>query len=138
MATGEFAAHAVHVHATPTSWIRKYVFSLDHKVIGIQYFFLALTAVFVGMFLSLLMRIHLIWPAAALPLLGRPARTNSSVRATAAVTTVKESTSKGPRRVRWTGHEWSWRRMGRSWWTCRNSLNGPRGSLATSAIPVRI
>ena len=70
MATGEFAAHAVHVHATPTSWIRKYVFSLDHKVIGIQYFFLALTAVFVGMFLSLLMRIHLIWPAAALPLLG--------------------------------------------------------------------
>jgi cytochrome c oxidase subunit 1 len=70
MATGEFAAHTVHAHAAPTSWIRKYVFSLDHKVIGIQYFFLALTAVFVGMFLSLLMRIHLIWPAAALPLLG--------------------------------------------------------------------
>jgi cytochrome c oxidase subunit 1 len=70
MATGEFAAHAVHAHAAPTSWIRKYVFSLDHKVIGIQYFFLALTAVFVGMFLSLLMRIHLIWPAAVLPLLG--------------------------------------------------------------------
>jgi cytochrome c oxidase subunit 1 len=70
MATGEFAVHAVHAHAAPTSWIRKYVFSLDHKVIGIQYFFLALTAVFVGMFLSLLMRIHLIWPAAALPLLG--------------------------------------------------------------------
>ena len=70
MATGEFAAHAVHAHAAPTSWIRKYVFSLDHKVIGLQYFFLALTAVFVGMFLSLLMRIHLIWPAAALPLLG--------------------------------------------------------------------
>jgi cytochrome c oxidase subunit 1 len=70
MATGEFAAHAVHAHVAPTSWIRKYVFSLDHKVIGIQYFFLALTAVFVGMFLSLLMRIHLIWPAVALPLLG--------------------------------------------------------------------
>jgi cytochrome c oxidase subunit 1 len=70
MATGEFAAHAVHAHAAPTSWIRKYVFSLDHKVIGIQYFFLALTAVFVGMFLSLLMRIHLIWPAAVLPLIG--------------------------------------------------------------------
>jgi cytochrome c oxidase subunit 1 len=69
MATREFAAHE-HVHAAPTSWIRKYVFSLDHKVIGIQYFFLALTAVFVGMFLSLLMRIHLIWPAAVLPLIG--------------------------------------------------------------------
>ncbi len=70
MATSDFAAHAVHAHAGPTSWIRKYVFSLDHKVIGIQYFFLALTAVFVGMFLSLLMRIHLIWPAANLPLFG--------------------------------------------------------------------
>ncbi len=70
MATSDFAAHAAHAHAGPTSWIRKYVFSLDHKVIGIQYFFLALTAVFVGMFLSLLMRIHLIWPAANLPLFG--------------------------------------------------------------------
>ena len=50
----------------PQGFIRKYVFSLDHKVIGIQYYFLALTAVFVGMFLSLLMRIHLIWPQAVL------------------------------------------------------------------------
>jgi cytochrome c oxidase subunit 1 len=70
MATGELAAHDAHAHAAPTSWIRKYVFSLDHKVIGIQYFSLALTAVFVGMFLSLLMRIHLIWPTATLPLFG--------------------------------------------------------------------
>ena len=60
---------SVHAHA-PQGFIRKYIFSLDHKVIGIQYFFLALTAVFVGMFLSLLMRIHLIWPTAALPLVG--------------------------------------------------------------------
>jgi cytochrome c oxidase subunit I len=62
--------HAVHAHAAPTSFIRKYIFSLDHKVIGLQYYFLALTAVFVGMFLSLLMRIHMIWPAAVLPLIG--------------------------------------------------------------------
>ncbi len=62
--------HAVHAHAAPTSFIRKYIFSLDHKVIGLQYYFLALTAVFVGMFLSLLMRIHMIWPTANLPLLG--------------------------------------------------------------------
>src|ERR1700726_2591533 len=59
-----------HAHAAPQGFIRKYIFSLDHKVIGIQYFFLALTAVFVGMFLSLLMRIHLIWPAAVLPFVG--------------------------------------------------------------------
>jgi len=59
----------VHAHA-PQGFIRKYIFSLDHKVIGIQYFFLALTAVFVGMFLSLLMRIHLAWPSASIPLFG--------------------------------------------------------------------
>jgi len=60
----------VHAHAAPQGFIRKYVFSLDHKVIGLQYYFLALIAVFVGMFLSLLMRIHLIWPTAVLPLVG--------------------------------------------------------------------
>src|SRR6202522_4390190 len=60
----------VHAHAAPQGFIRKYIFSLDHKVIGIQYFFLALTAVWVGMFLSLLMRLHLIFPNAVLPLVG--------------------------------------------------------------------
>jgi cytochrome c oxidase subunit I len=63
-------AQDAHAHAAPQGFIRKYVFSLDHKVIGIQYYFLALVAVFVGMFLSLLMRIHLIWPTAVLPLIG--------------------------------------------------------------------
>ncbi len=63
-------AQESHAHSAPQGFIRKYVFSLDHKVIGIQYYFLALTAVFVGMFLSLLMRIHLVWPNATLPLIG--------------------------------------------------------------------
>src|SRR5207237_2845512 len=62
---------SIHAHAAPQGFIRKYIFSLDHKVIGLQYYFLALTAVFVGMFLSLLMRIHLIWPGADLPLIGQ-------------------------------------------------------------------
>src|SRR5260370_42210572 len=70
MATGEFGAHEVHEHAGPQGFIRKWVFSLDNRVIGLQYYFLALTAVFVGMFLSLLMRIHLIWQTAVLPLVG--------------------------------------------------------------------
>src|SRR5216684_1351998 len=70
MATHDFAAQASHAHEAPQGFIRKWVFSLDHKVIGLQYYFLALVAVFVGMFLSLLMRIHLIWPGAALPILG--------------------------------------------------------------------
>src|SRR5437870_6730826 len=64
------STHVVHAHAAPQGFIRKYIFSLDHKIIGLQYYFLALIAVFTGMFLSLLMRIHLIWPTATLPLIG--------------------------------------------------------------------
>ena len=51
-------------HHPPSGFIRKYVFSIDHKVIGIQYLCLALFSVFLGMGLSLLMRLHLAWPAA--------------------------------------------------------------------------
>jgi len=50
--------------------IRHYLFSTDHKVIGRQYFFLSLAAVLTGAWLSLLMRIHLVWPKLAIPFLG--------------------------------------------------------------------
>jgi cytochrome c oxidase subunit 1 len=52
------------------SWLRRCVFSTDHKVIGRMYFFLSLAAVLVGAWLSLLMRIHLVWPQATIPFLG--------------------------------------------------------------------
>jgi cytochrome c oxidase subunit I len=65
------AQHAVHQHAPPTSFIRKHIFSLDHKVIGKQYYGLALVAVFTGMVLSWLMRLHLGWPAWPIPLLDK-------------------------------------------------------------------
>jgi cytochrome c oxidase subunit 1 len=52
----------VHRHEPPSGFIRKYIFSIDHKVIGIQYWFLALFSVFVGMIMSLLMRLQLAWP----------------------------------------------------------------------------
>ena len=57
----------VHAHVPPTGFLRKYVFSLDHKVIGKQYLDLALVAVTTGMILSWLMRLHLAWPKAAVP-----------------------------------------------------------------------
>src|SRR5580692_2234025 len=63
----DIAAHAVQHHAPPTSFIRKHVFSLDHKVIGKQYYALALVAAICGMFLSWLMRIHLGWNNTAIP-----------------------------------------------------------------------
>ncbi len=58
---------AGHHHQPPSGFIWKYIFSKDHKVIGIQYILLALFSVFVGMALSLLMRIHLAWPDLKLP-----------------------------------------------------------------------
>jgi cytochrome c oxidase subunit 1 len=54
-------------HHAPTSFISKHVFSLDHKVIGKQYYGLALLAALVGMGLSWLMRIHLGWTNFAIP-----------------------------------------------------------------------
>jgi len=61
---------AVHRHEPPTSFIRKYIFSLDHKVIGIQYILLALSAVVVGMLMSVLMRLNLSWPGTNWPIMG--------------------------------------------------------------------
>jgi cytochrome c oxidase subunit I len=52
----------VHRHPEPKSFISKYIFSVDHKVIGIQYLLLAIVAVFIGMYLSMLVRIRLVWP----------------------------------------------------------------------------
>jgi cytochrome c oxidase subunit 1 len=57
------ASHAVHPHE-PTSFLAKYIFSKDHKIIGIQYYLLALFSVLVGVTLSLLMRFHLVKPDA--------------------------------------------------------------------------
>ncbi|HEY3041345.1 MAG TPA: cbb3-type cytochrome c oxidase subunit I [Pyrinomonadaceae bacterium] len=61
---------AIHRHEPPKSFIRKYIFSLDHKVIGIQYIILALVAVLVGMTMSVLMRLNLSWPGTSWSILG--------------------------------------------------------------------
>src|SRR5438067_9634107 len=57
----------MHDHAAPQGFLRKYVFSVDHKVIGKQYYGLGLLAVLIGMGLSWLMRIHLVWPNFGIP-----------------------------------------------------------------------
>src|SRR6202042_3701843 len=72
----DMSAHAVQ-HGAPTGFIRKHVFSLDHKVIGKQYYALALVAVVTGMVLSWIMRIHLVWPNAPIPLLGMLSKTGA-------------------------------------------------------------
>ena len=44
-------------------FIRKYVFSLDHKIVGLQYLFTALAMAIFGGLLSMLMRLQLGWPS---------------------------------------------------------------------------
>ena len=62
----DITAHSMQHHA-PTGFIRKHIFSLDHKVIGKQYYGLALVAAVCGMILSWLMRFHLGWNNVAIP-----------------------------------------------------------------------
>jgi cytochrome c oxidase subunit 1 len=64
------AAHgAHHAHAEP-GFLSKYVFSLDHKVIGIQYTLTSLVFLLFGFSLMMLMRWQLAYPGRAIPLIG--------------------------------------------------------------------
>jgi cytochrome c oxidase subunit I len=56
-----------HHHGPPQTFIGKYIFSIDHKVIGKQYYGLGLVAVFTGMVLSWIMRLHLGWTNIRIP-----------------------------------------------------------------------
>ena len=67
-------AHKPHVeheaHHEELGFWRKYVFSTDHKVIGIQYGISGLLFLLFGFSLMMLMRYQLAYPESALPLLG--------------------------------------------------------------------
>ncbi|HVA67545.1 MAG TPA: cbb3-type cytochrome c oxidase subunit I [Elusimicrobiota bacterium] len=58
------------------SWLRKYVFSTDHKTIGLQYMFTALTMLLIGFTFVMVMRWQIAFPDLPIPVLGRwlPAR----------------------------------------------------------------
>ena len=52
--------HATETHAHPElSFLRKYIFSTDHKIIGIQFLFSTLIFLGIGGFLAMLVRIQL-------------------------------------------------------------------------------
>src|SRR4051812_45275202 len=64
-------AHVPHeVHHERLGFWRTYVFSTDHKVIGIQYAITGLLFLLFGFSLMMLMRWNLAYPGAALPLIG--------------------------------------------------------------------
>ncbi len=58
-------------HHHEESFIWKYVFSLDHKTIGIQYLITSLLFLLFGFTLVLLMRWQLAYPGQAIPLIGK-------------------------------------------------------------------
>jgi cytochrome c oxidase subunit 1 len=64
------ADHAPAVHQ-PHSFVRRYIFSTDHKVIGIQYLLTAMFMALVGGGLAMLMRMQLAWPGEKWPLLAK-------------------------------------------------------------------
>jgi cytochrome c oxidase subunit 1 len=55
--------------APAPGFLARTLFNTGHKVIGLRYLWLALGSVLLGMLLSLLMRIHLVWPAVQIPFL---------------------------------------------------------------------
>jgi len=57
--------------APELSFLRKYVFSTDHKVIGKQFLFSSLIFFMFGGLLALLMRTQLAWPWQEIPILGK-------------------------------------------------------------------
>lgn len=62
--------HGAEAHHHQISFMRRYVFSEDHKVIGIQFLFSGLIFLILGGVLALLVRMQLGWPHAQWPVLG--------------------------------------------------------------------
>src|SRR5689334_8458181 len=60
------AATAAHDHG-PTSFWTKYIFSQDHKVIGIQFMFVSYLFMILGGFLAMLVRWQLAYPDSPVP-----------------------------------------------------------------------
>src|SRR5574342_436437 len=55
----------------PQSFLRKYLFSTDHKVIGVQYTLMGLIMAAVGGFLAYIFRYNLAFPGESIPLFGK-------------------------------------------------------------------
>jgi len=65
IAIPQAGVHAV--HRDERSFIRKYIFSTDHKIIGIQFLLMSLLFLLVGGLLALTMRWQLAWPGRPIP-----------------------------------------------------------------------
>lgn len=70
MSVGHTPGTEMHAHPE-LGFLRKYIFSEDHKVIGIQFLFSGLIFLFVGGLLALLVRIQIAWPYGTIPVIGK-------------------------------------------------------------------
>ncbi|MCB9060290.1 MAG: cbb3-type cytochrome c oxidase subunit I [Halobacteriovoraceae bacterium] len=64
------AFYEQHIHAKPTTFLSKYIFSFDHKVIGKQFLWYGIFFLGIGGMMALLIRWTLAFPGQAFPLLG--------------------------------------------------------------------
>src|SRR5205809_461995 len=60
-----------HIHPAPSHFLFRYVFSHDHKVIGIQFLFSGLIFFAIGGLLAMAVRWQLAWPWSPVPLLSQ-------------------------------------------------------------------
>ncbi|MBI4249446.1 MAG: cbb3-type cytochrome c oxidase subunit I, partial [Elusimicrobia bacterium] len=58
-------------HDRQPNWLEKYVFSIDHKVIGLQYMITSLLFLLFGFALVSLLRWQLAYPGQPIPFIGR-------------------------------------------------------------------
>nr|WP_233578837.1 cbb3-type cytochrome c oxidase subunit I [Tautonia sociabilis] len=65
--SGHAPGHDEHIHPAPRNPLFRYIFSTDHKVIGIQFLFSGLIFFVVGGLLALAIRWQLAWPWSDLP-----------------------------------------------------------------------
>src|SRR3954451_4055086 len=64
--------HTTEAHAHPElGFLRKYIFSEDHKIIGIQFLFTGIIFLFIGGGVALLVRLQVGWPSGTIPFIGR-------------------------------------------------------------------
>ncbi|WP_435016530.1 cytochrome c oxidase subunit I [Tundrisphaera sp. TA3] len=66
-----YADEADHIHALPSNPLLRYVFSTDHKVIGIQFLFSGLIFFVLGGLLAMAIRWQLAWPWSPMPILSK-------------------------------------------------------------------
>ncbi|MCB9896873.1 MAG: cbb3-type cytochrome c oxidase subunit I [Planctomycetes bacterium] len=60
-----------HIHPEPTSFLRKHVFSVDHKVIAKQFMWFGLFWLLIGGIMAMLIRWQLAYPGTPMPVFGK-------------------------------------------------------------------